>query len=234
MVFKFKEFSICQNNSAAKITTDATVFAAWLPDLSSAFNILEIGAGTGVMSVMVAQRCDALIDAVEIEKFAFNEAKFNFSNSPYSNRLRIMHTSVQEYYPALKYDVIFSNPPFFNNNLLSEKNLAKNTAYHTLKLPFYELAVSANRLIAENGSLFVMLPLYESELFDKEMEKLGYGLNYELFIAHNVNKKPLRRIVGYCKEKKHPLKTDTIYIRNVEGAFDQRYKELLTPFLTIF
>lgn len=234
MVFKFKEFLAKQEASAAKITTDATVFAAWLKVLEKDKKVLEIGAGTGVMSLMVAQKCTAKITAVEIEEMAFKECNLNFSKSPFSDQLKVYHIGVQEFHADEKFDLIFSNPPFFKNNLQSEVNENKNTAYHTNSLTFDELALSVNNLLKIDGRAFIMLPEYESIIFGEVMKSLGFFENYVLKISHNRNKKPLRRIVGYDKIKKSQLEEEYLYIRNLDGSFHDAYIKLMKPYLTIF
>ena len=234
MQFDFKQFSVIQQHSAAKITTDATIFAAWLPIQTGVKRVLEIGPGTGVLSLMVAQRCKAHIHAVEINLQAFEEASLNFENSPFSQRLTISSESIQQFKDEEKFDLIFSNPPFFNNNLKSAVNESKNIAYHTDLLPFNELAQSVDRLLSEDGQLYIMLPVYESKLFDEEMFKLGYSVFCVLTMRHNEEKKVLRRIVGYSNNEKHHLKQENIHVRNLDGTFHKAYIRLMKPFLTIF
>ncbi|MFQ3212941.1 MAG: tRNA1Val (adenine37-N6)-methyltransferase [Marivirga sp.] len=234
MQFNFKQFTVVQQYSAAKITTDATIFAAWLPILPVVQRVLEIGTGTGVMSLMVAQRSKAFIHAVEISLEAYEEARSNFKNSPYNDRLTITHDSVQRFLDVEKFDIVFSNPPFFNNNLKSAVNALKNIAYHSDLLPFNELAQSVDRLLKEDGQFYSMLPLYESNLFEQEMLRLGYSVSRTLAIKHNEEKKILRRIVGFSKNKKYHLKEEKLAIRNLDGTFHKDYVQLMKPFLTIF
>ncbi|GAB3341051.1 methyltransferase [Marivirga atlantica] len=235
MIFQFKQFAVRQQKSAAKITTDATIFAAELSASAAHRGFLEIGTGTGVLTLMLAQRFDqANIDAVEIEENAFQEAQSNFTNSPFADRLNIHHSAIQQFYPEDKYDVIFSNPPFFNNNLQSAINPDKNTAYHTNSLSFYELATSIERLLKEDGEASVMLPVYESELFEKEMTKIAFFVKEIIFIKHNENKAPLRKILKFVRAAIKNPQTKTVTVRNADNSFSDDYRSLMTPFLTIF
>lgn len=233
MEFQFKQFTVQQSDSAAKITTDATVFAASLPLQKEVKQVLEIGTGTGVMSLMLRQRQQIQLDAVELEQGAYEEAKLNFENSPFKDDLAIFHTAVQDFSPSKRYDLIFSNPPFFTDNLRSEINPKKNLAYHTESLSFDELAESIHRLLADEGKAFVMLPHYESLQLDKVMIAKGFFINENYLIKHNINKAPLRRIVGYSYQKNdHP--EFSILIRELDGQFSMQYKALMQPYLTIF
>lgn len=234
MEFNFKEFKVIQKDSAAKITTDATVFAAAVPLISSVKRVLEIGAGTGVISLMISQRKSVEIQAVEIDRLAFEEAKRNFENSPFSDRLNITHGAIQNFAEQHKYDLIVSNPPFFTDNLKSEMNIRKNTAYHTDKLSFEELASAISQHLDESGIAYIMLPEYESLQLDKVMEKIQFLPQHILYIKHNESKLPLRRIVGYKRIKKsHPI-VEYIIIRTLNGHFTDQYRQLMTPYLTIF
>jgi len=235
MIFQFKQFAVKQQKSAAKITTDATIFAASMSISIDQKQILEIGTGTGVLSLMLAQRFSrAKIDAVEIEENAFHEARDNFTNSPFKDRLNIYHSAIQEFYHEDKYDVIFSNPPFFNNNLQSAINPDKNTAYHTNRLSFKDLANSIERMLKKEGAAFIMLPVYESELFEMEMIQTGFFVKETVFIKHNQHKTPLRRILKFDRETIKNPQTKTVIVRNADNSFSDDYRKLMTPYLTIF
>jgi len=235
MKFSFKEFSVNQAKSAAKITTDATIFAAWMPIPKTAKKILEVCTGTGVLSLMLAQRFpDVRIDAVEIEQNAFNEASANFKNSVFSDRLAAHHAKIQSFQGQNQYDVLFSNPPFFENNLQSENNIAKNTAYHTNTLTFAELAKAIEGQLKPTGDAFIMLPFFESKLFEKVMRTIHFSTTAELLIKHNQQKPPLRRLMRFNKNPSNEMNTQTLMIRNEDGRFSEDYQKLLRPFLTIF
>lgn len=231
--FRFKQFTVQQKESAAKITTDATILAAWAP-LKSKEHILEVGAGTGVISLMLAQRFPATIKAVEINPRAFVEAKQNFQNSPWHNRMEIIQTDFSDFTSESPHDAIISNPPFFTNNLQSEINEAKNMAYHTDYLSFKRLAEGIARNLTSKGEAFIMLPVYEMSLFEQEMEACGFMPFHRLQIHHNLHKQALRVITAFSRIEKPVVKDEKLYIKNPDGSFHQDYQTLLQDFLTIF
>lgn len=159
-IFQFKQFSVDQRNCAMKINTDGTLLAA-LAESADPQQILDLGTGTGVIAMMLAQRFkNARLDAVEIDADAAQTAGANFSNSPFANRLHIFPLSFQEYfnlYPGSRYDLMVSNPPFFLNSLKNPDE-KKNIARHTDLLFFDQLLTSAAAHLKELGKLVLVLP----------------------------------------------------------------------------
>ena len=137
MSFQFKQFAIQQDKTSMKVGTDGVLLGAWT-NIENAKTILDIGAGTGLISLMIAQRSEKLVYALEIEENAYNQALENFKNSKWHNSLFLTHSSLQNYKTSLKFDIIVSNPPFFNNSYkIQDSN--RNLARHTDSLSFKEL-----------------------------------------------------------------------------------------------
>lgn len=233
-IFQFKKFTLKQSDSAAKLTTDATIFGAWLPLETGMKSALEIGTGTGILSLMLAQRSDLNLLALEIEESAYNEATQNFESSPWSNQLEVIHQDFTQYISNERFDLIFSNPPFFTNNLQSSINSGKNMAYHTDKLSFANLANGINRYLKATGKAYIMLPQYEMGLFSTLMQQRGFYIQSSLSIHHNSNKSALRVIQCFSRDQNPQVKVEKIYIREENNDFHPEYMKLLKPFLTIF
>ena len=163
--FKFKQFTINQDKTAMKVGTDGVLLGAWA-DISNAKNILDIGCGTGLLSLMCAQRnSQAQIDAVEIELNAAQQAKQNFLNSPWSNRINLFNTSILNFLPDKKYDAIICNPPYFavNSKNCEQKRVM---ARHCETLTHLDLIkVVADRLLSNNGKFHIILPTDELKNF---------------------------------------------------------------------
>lgn len=168
MSFQFKKFKIEQNRCAMKIGTDAVLLGAWTPIPKNTFSILDIGAGTGVLSLMLAQRTSAeQIDAIEIDEDAYEECVDNFENSPWSDSLFCYHAGLDEFVEEMEdesYDIIISNPPFYTDEYKSDTE-KRNLARFEDALPFEELIESAANLLSEFGIFSVIIPFKEEERF---------------------------------------------------------------------
>ena len=167
MAFQFKEFTVKQDKTAMKIGTDGVLLGAWTRIDKPIESILDIGSGTGVIALQMAQLYDAeIIDAIEIEPNAYEQCVENFENSPWADRLFCYHTSLQEFTAEIeeKYDLIISNPPFYTDRFLSD-DYARNQARQTLTLSFDDLLKSVSNLLDINGFFSVIIPYKEEALF---------------------------------------------------------------------
>lgn len=174
--FQFKQFQIVQDQCAMKVGTDGILLGAWA-DITDVRKVLDIGTGSGVIAIMLAQRTEeAVVHGIEIEENAFQQAAENMANSPWTDRLKAIHNSIQTYSKLSReeYDLIVSNPPFFSGGTFSLDENKKNVR-HTVKLPHGDLFMAARKLLAKNGKLCLVLPLIEG-LRIKELAR-----SYRLF-----------------------------------------------------
>ena len=165
--FNFKQFSVQQDKCAMKIGTDSVLLGAWCPIDNNPFSILDIGAGTGVLSLMLAQRSHAeQIDALEIDEDAYEQCVENFEASPWSDRLFCFHAGLDEFIeePEDEYDIIISNPPFYSEDYKTD-NSQRDLARFQDAMPFEELIEAADLLLSENGIFAVIIPYKEEESF---------------------------------------------------------------------
>lgn len=165
--FQFKKFAIEQEDCAMKIGTDGVLLGAWC-DVSKATKALDIGTGSGVIAVMLGQRCNAKIVGIEIEECAYLEAKTNMENADWSDRLSAKNAAIQDYAKLTReeYDLIVSNPPFFSGGTFSD-NQDRNNVRHTVKLGHGDLLTAARKLLTKNGKFCVILPLIEGLRFQE-------------------------------------------------------------------
>lgn len=166
-IFKFKMFAIQQDRCAMKVGTDSVLLGAWCPIENNPFSVLDIGAGTGILSLMIAQRSHAeQIDALEIDEDAYEQCVENFENSPWSDRLFCFHAGLDEFMeePEEEYDLIISNPPFYSEDYKTE-NSQRDLARFQDAMPFEELVEAADLLLSENGIFAVIIPYKEEEKF---------------------------------------------------------------------
>lgn len=192
-MFRFKQFAIRQTHAAMKVGTDGALLGAWV-NVREANNILDIGTGTGIISMMLGQRNkSALVDAVEIDDNAIIDASFNFENCPWKDRLVLHHTSIQEFKSTIGYDLIVSNPPFFVNSLKSQVT-NKQTARHTDSLHYNEIVDFAIEHLNPNGNLALILPV------ENALQCIDYAKEKGLFLTRlckvkSVPHKPIHRWV---------------------------------------
>jgi tRNA1Val (adenine37-N6)-methyltransferase len=176
-IFQFKQFAVNQDQCAMKIGTDGVLLGAWAPIDTRPNSILDIGTGTGIIALMLAQRCDAQqIDALEIDENAYENAVDNFESCPWSDRLFCFHAGLDEFVeePEDEYDLIVSNPPFYVEDYRSD-NAQRDLARFQEAMPFEDLVEAAALLLSENGVFAVIIPFKEEEIF------LALAKEYELF-----------------------------------------------------
>ena len=167
--FKFKQFSIQQDRASMKVGTDGVLLGAWVSLDSNIQKILDIGSGTGVIGLMLAQRnSEAQIDAIEIEENAFEQSVENFENSDWNNRLFCYNTSLKEFQKEIdeNYDLIVSNPPFYNSTF-KELDDKKALAKHTISLTYDSLLNSTSKLLSKKGTCAFIIPYDEESNFLK-------------------------------------------------------------------
>lgn len=167
-MFRFKQFSISQEKAAMKVGTDGVLLGAWAPVDRDPFSILDIGAGTGLIALMLAQRSSAEeIEAIEIDENAYLEAVENFEESPWNDRLFCFHASLDDFMDELEdeeYDLIVSNPPFYSENV-SSGNESRDNARQNQSLPFSDLVEAASVLLSGEGIFCVVIPFKEEANF---------------------------------------------------------------------
>ncbi|MCF0073086.1 methyltransferase [Dyadobacter sp. CY261] len=234
--FRFKQFTVRQDQCAMKVCTDACVLGAWA-DVGDADRILDIGAGTGLLSLMVAQRNSyAMIDAVEIDAEAFYQAGENVERSPFHDRITLFHSAVQEFVSDHQYDVIITNPPFFQSDLLSPID-KKNIAHHSKSLDFEEILVAIGRLLKPEGKVNMLFPVEEGVRFAEKAGQAGWKLVRKTTLFHQEDKKAFRVLLLFQRvEFAHNVQVDSdLYIYEKDGVtHDRRFKELLKTFYLKF
>ncbi|RYY36866.1 MAG: methyltransferase domain-containing protein [Sphingobacteriaceae bacterium] len=234
-IFRFKQFEVDQSGCAMKINTDGVLLGA-IAGEGQHENILDVGTGTGVIVMMLAQRFpEARIDAVEIDAIAAQTAKRNFDNSPFSGRLTIYDTSFNDFfeqYPNKKYDLMISNPPFYIDSLASPQK-EKNTAKHAGKDFFNELMGGISLQLKPDGECWLVLPVNTATLVKNIANDVGLYLQKIIEIKSFQNSDTHREIVVFGLEQKSISTSSFIIYKDVKQYSDQ-YTRLLKDFFTIF
>jgi tRNA1Val (adenine37-N6)-methyltransferase len=227
-IFKFKQFDIVQDNAPMKIGTDGVLLGAWA-HIEQSENILDIGTGTGLIALMAAQRNPkASITAIELNDKALKDAKINFKQSPWTDRLNLIHTSFQKWVTTQTFDAIISNPPFFDEDIQSP-DTDRQMARHSTYLPLQELIGKAKLLLNKQGTINLILPA------DKEMSLKEIVANERLFLhhicyVHGQQNKPVKRIlVSLGLEEKVTLSNQLI-IEKARHHYTKAYTNLTRAF----
>lgn len=231
-MFQFKQFAIQQDKTAMKVGTDSVLLGAWAPVAHNPFSILDIGAGTGILALMLAQRTPAeQIDALEIDEEAYEQAVDNFENSPWSDRLFCFHAGLDEFIeePEDEYDLIISNPPFYSEDYKTT-NEQRDLARFQDAMPFEELIEAADLLLSENGIFAVILPFKEEENF---ISLASEAELYPLKITHvkgNPNTPIKRSLLAFSRDKNTAIAIDELTIETDRHIYTPAYIELTKDF----
>ena len=229
--FRFKDFTVEHNQAGCKVGTDGVLLGAWAC-VDGAENILDAGAGTGLIALMTARRNQqAAIDAVEIDPQTAEQALRNVRASPWSERITVVGSDFVSFasQTVRRYDLVVSNPPFFRNSLKSPDRL-RNMARHSDSLPHAELVRCSERILSANGRLSVILPFDMLEYFVCETSKAQLFLCRRLDIAPYPQKDCNRTMLEFSR-KEGDVETDTLYIRDrAAGNYSAAYKSLTADF----
>jgi tRNA1Val (adenine37-N6)-methyltransferase len=238
--FTFKQFKIHQDRCAMKVGTDGVLLGAWA-NIEAAKNILDIGTGTGVIAVMLAQRSQntegVKIHAVEIDEAAAEQAQVNFKDAPFSERLAVFPLSIQDFArkSTTKYDLIVSNPPFFTGGTLNS-NGDKTNVRHTVKLPHGDLLNATRALLTKEGRFCVILPLLEGMRFIEIATTYGFH-NTERMDVRFKKEKPIERLLLSFEMYSKPLRHEELILQHStmgDRDFTDEYRNLTKDFYTIF
>lgn len=208
--FQFKQFRIEQDKCAMKVSTDSCIFGA-IVSPENAQHILDIGTGTALLALMLAQKSVAQIDAVEIDESAFGQACQNVENSIWRSKIRVFREDIRIFAQKTDflYDLIVSNPPFFVNSTKSE-NSQKNLARHTDSLSFLDLIEVVQKLLTEKGTFAIILPSPESLIFEKLAEENLLFISEKYLILNQKGKKNHRMISFFKKNKENCIEKELI------------------------
>ena len=239
--FVFKQFKIHQDRCAMKVGTDGVLLGAWA-SIDNARNILDIGTGTGVIAIMLAQKSQntegAVIHAVEIDDAAVEQAAENMQASPFASHLSVFHDSIQDFAKknTLKYDLIVSNPPFFTGGTLSS-NGDKTNVRHTVKLSHGDLLNATRELLVKDGGRFcVILPLIEGLRFIEIARTYGFYNTRRTDVRPKQDKAIERLLLQFEMTTTQPLTHDELILQNSkdERDYTEGYRALTQAFYIIF
>ena len=231
MTFTFKQFQVNQDRCAMKIGTDGVLLGAWTPLINNPYNVLDIGAGTGILSLMLAQRSNAeQIDAIEIDEDAYEQCVENFEASPWGDKLFCFHAGLDEFVdePEDEYDLIISNPPFYTDDYKSD-NTSRDLARFEDALPFEELIEAAALLLSDNGIFSVIIPFKEEERFVSMCKELDLFPLKITRVKGTPTSEIKRSLLAFCRIEQTPL-IDELVIEISRHNYTPEYIELTKDF----
>ena len=231
-MFQFKQFTVNQDRCAMKVGTDGVLLGAWCPIDNHPYSVLDIGAGTGILSLMLAQRSNAeQIDAIEIDENAYEQCVENFESSPWGDRLFCFHVGLDEFVdePEEQYDIIISNPPFYSEDYKTE-NEQRDWARFQDAMPFEDLVETADLLLSENGIFAVIIPHKEEERF------INLCADVDLFPVKvtrvkGTHKTPIiRSLLAFKRYELSVLTADELIIETARHQYTEDYIALTKDF----
>jgi tRNA1Val (adenine37-N6)-methyltransferase len=217
-----------------KVTTDACLFGAWCAEIIKyssfqAKHLLDIGTGTGLLSLIIAQKNDLLIDAVEIDQEAAEQAKENIKSSPWNERINIIKGDILEFTPDNQYQIIVSNPPFYENELASLKH-NKNIAHHSHQLLMSQVIEAIKNNLTDSGHFFLLLPFKRTNEVEELISDQKLHLLQKLIIRQSVNHSPFRSLIMGSKRKTGVTIISELSIWDQHQLYTLEFKALLKDY----
>ena len=228
--FDFKQFTIHQDRCAMKVCTDACILGAWFaPKIPDVAAVLDMGAGTGLLMMMLAQKSAAMIHGIEIDEGAYQQAIENTSRSKWKNRFKLFKGDVRSFEFPMKYDFIICNPPFHENDLPADSK-EKNIARHSLHLNLKELLASVNKNLLPHGSFGVLIvPSRVSELIDWAASYKMYPVE-KLSVHQTKMHQPFRTILHFSRHKENFIPEFELIIQRDNGLYTHDFSDLMRDY----
>ena len=253
-MFRCKQFTVTQDRCAMKVNTDSLILGSWV-NVGAAAHILDVGTGSGILALMMAQKAlsSSKIDAIEIDDNAAAQAAFNFDNAKWSRQLSVYHCDICKFEPPCLYDLVVSNPPYFDEalkitNAYKAQSKARHVARQTSVLRPDTLFSVSNAVLNEGGSMYCLYPSTSDADIVQVAETYGLQLQRILYIKHSKTKSPylcafhfikscLASSLHGCKntqEQNTMVSENILTIRNEKGDYTDEYKALCKPFYLKF
>ena len=234
--FQFKQFIIHQDRCAMKVTTDACLFGAWVAGRVGSRelrvpNILDIGTGTGLLALILAQKIKANIDVIEMDKAAAEQALENAEASPWKDKISVINADARSYSFSKKYDCIISNPPFYENELKSD-NIKKNTAHHNERLLLPELLTIIKNNLEQDGTFYLLLPYKRSAEIRDLLFRHEFAIHQMIFVRQTTKHDYFRIMLSGKLKTNEAIETiiDEISITDEKQQYTTAFMELLKDY----
>jgi tRNA1Val (adenine37-N6)-methyltransferase len=229
--FQFKQFTVYQDQCAMKVCTDACILGAWFADKTPPYSsVLDIGSGTGLLMLMLAQKHRGGITGIELDLDAFHQLKDNIEKSPWRQVLKVFPGDVRSFSFPGKFDFIISNPPFYENDLPAATTGA-NLARHSKELTLTELLVAIDANLSPGGSFGVLLPYHRAAWFE-ELARTTYGftLKEQLLVRQSPRHYFFRSILYFSRHKDNFIPISELTIQGDDGGYTEDFVELMKDY----
>lgn len=230
--FQFKQFTVQQHRCAMKVTTDGCLFGAWLADniTTSTVQLLDIGTGTGLLPLMIAQKNNtAIIDTIEIDTNAFEQATENINSSPWYKNITPLNDDVKKFHFTTRYNIIISNPPFYENEWASA-NSEKNTAHHSSHLLLKDLLLIIRQNLVADGKFYLLLPYKRHHEIMQLLQQNKIHVAKKILVRQSVNHDYFRCMIEAGFTKTGETVTTEIAIRNHQNEYTEAFSNLLKDY----
>lgn len=231
-VFQFKEFTVRHDRCAMKVGTDGVLLGAWAFTGigEESFHVLDVGSGSGVIALQLAQRFDRVqLLGLEIDPAAAEQAQENFENSPWSNRLSMLQQDAQDFVPEAGFDALVTNPPFYQENV-SSGDPSRDQARQLSSLPFEALFGLADRSLKDGGRLALVSPASEEEWIRSLARKAGFGLRRFCRVRGHSTARVKRLLWEFVKASEDAFEEEELTLEVSRGEYTEEYRALVASF----
>lgn len=231
-VFQFKRFTVKQERCAMKVGTDGVLLGAWVKTPGSG-KILDIGTGTGLIALMMAQKSSAFIDAIDIDVDSFEQACENVKASPWKEHIRVVHSSLNDFKPGYRYDLIVSNPPYFIDSYAASDDARNRARSASASLSYEDLLFGVGRLLSNTGRFSAILPYKEGQYFRELAEQNGL-ICIKLSKVKTGRDKPFKRVLMEFSRREEDYTEEELVIHFENREFTEEYKRLTSDYYLAF
>lgn len=229
--FQFKQFTINQDQCAMKVCTDACILGAWFAQKAPAWSqVLDIGSGTGLLMLMLAQKHKGEIRGIELDLSAYRQLRDNIGHSPWKQMLKVFPGDVRTFSFPGKFDFIITNPPFFENDLPSASETA-NLAKHSKELTLTELLAVIDANLSPEGSFGILLPYHRTAWFAEQAAiRFGFSLREQLLVRQTPRHDFFRSILYFSRHREASIPTTELTIQDSNGGYTPDFVELMKDY----
>lgn len=227
--FKFQQFEVSHSQSSMKVGTDSILLGA-IAQFQKPKRLLDIGCGSGILSLMLAQRYSCPIDAIDIDKNSADEASLNFKKSIWSERLTAIYDDINEFETQNKYDGIICNPPYFDEKTYNQSQ-QKNIARHSLTLDFHQICQNTKRLSSDKASLWIVLPPKQHQKFAFVATRNVLFLKKHILVFPHKNSTEASLVISQWQRQSEGFSMEKLFIKDKSGKLSHEFKELTKTYL---